>query len=126
MVSKLINLLPVLGMALGGLTACDPALRMVFQNHTRQPIQLTTVYARPGRADTAWQQSLPPGRWVNYFGIGGWDDSTLSRVVGRSYRRWEVVSAGDTLRLQGKSLVEFLGRCPRKGFLQSKLIVDLK
>jgi hypothetical protein len=126
MVPKLTTFLTALGLALGGLTACDPALRMVFRNHTRRPVQLTTVYSRPGRTDTTWHQALPPGPTVHYFGLGGWDDTVIHRIVRRSYKRWEVVRADDTLRLEGKSLVEFLSRCPRKGFLRSTLVVDLR
>jgi hypothetical protein len=126
MVPKLTNLLAVLCLALGGLTGCDPALRMVFRNHTSQPVQLTTTYSRPGHTDTTWQQSLPPGPTVHYLGIGGWNDTIIHRIVRRSYKRWEMVRAGDTLRLEGESLVNFLRRCPRKGFLRSTLVVDLR
>ena len=125
MAATFFKFLPVVSLVLGGLAGCDPALRVVFQNRTRQPIQLTTVHARPGRSDTTWQQSLPPGLTVHYFGIGGWNDTTIHRLV-RNERRWELVRSGDTLRLEGQSLVDFLSRCPRKGFAKSTLIVDLR
>jgi hypothetical protein len=126
MAPKTTNLLPTLALALGGLTACDPALRLVFRNHTHQPILLTAAYSRLGRSDTTWQQSFPPGRTVHYFGIGSWNDTSIHRIFRRNYSRWEIICADDTLRLEGPSLVEFLSRCPRKGFLRSILLVDLK
>ena len=124
-VARFRKFLLFLGLALSGLTGCDPALRMVFQNRTRQPIQLTTVYARPGRSDTTWHQSLPPGPTVHYFGIGGWNGTGIHRLV-RNERRWELVRAGDTLRLEGPALVAFLRSCPRRGFANSTLVVDLR
>ena len=113
-------------MALGALTGCDPALRIVFQNHTGQPVQLTTAYLRPARPDTALRQWLPPGQTTHYFGIGGWNDTVIHRLVRQRERWWELARAGDTLRLEGPALIAFLRRCPRKGFAKSTLVVDLR
>jgi hypothetical protein len=123
MPATFLKLLLFLGMALGALTGCDPALRMVFRNHTGQPIRLTTVYAR---ADTVVHQLLPPGQTTHYFGIGGWNDTLIHRLVRQHERRWELARAGDTLRLEGPALGAFLRRCPRKGFAKSTLVVDLR
>jgi hypothetical protein len=126
MAATFLKLLLFLGIALGALTGCDPALRMVFQNHTGQPIRLTTVYARPARPDTVVHQLLPPGQMTHYFGIGGWNDTVIHRLVRQHEKRWELARAGDTLRLEGPALVAFLRHCPRKGLAKSTLVVDLR
>ncbi|OWP61464.1 hypothetical protein CDA63_19250 [Hymenobacter amundsenii] len=114
------------GLALAGLTACDPALRMVFHNQTQQPVSFKTIYSRPGLPDTTSQRLLLPGRTTMYFGIGGWSDSATFQIA-RRFKSWEVARANDTLRLSdSKALYQFLRNCPHKGFIQSTLLVEFE
>ena len=116
----------ILCLALAGLTACDPALRLVVQNHTAQPALMTSILPNAARPDTALRRSLPPGRTYLSYGIGVWNEPTMRRIA-RQFHRLEIATATDTLRLTDSLQVyNFFRSCPRKGAYQSELLIELK
>jgi hypothetical protein len=117
---------------LGGLTACDPALSVAIRNRTDGPVRVSLTSIRPDQPDTTESVTMAPkgngrrSRLFMYYGLGGWDDSTMVRVA-RRIRRLEIASTTDTLLCANAREVNALfHKSKKRKLFDSEMVVDVK